>query len=87
MFVIFCYDVNVKRNSKINKLIRKYLRPVQKSVYEGYITDSKLNRLCGQVKDLIDPVEDSVVIYKLNSESSTEKTSIGQTCNNDDFIL
>ena len=87
MFVVLCYDVGIKRNTKVKKLVRKYLRPVQKSVCEGYITESKLNRLCGQLKPLIDPNEDSLVIYKLPSEGSIEKSSIGQTCDNEDFIL
>lgn len=87
MFVILCYDVVIKRNEKVKKTVRKYLRPVQKSVCEGYITDSKLNRLCGQLKELIDPNEDSIVIYKLNPDGLTEKTNIGQACENEDFIL
>ena len=87
MFVTLCCDVGIKRNPKIKNPVRKYLRPVQNSVCEGYITDSKLHRLCIQLKCLIDPNVDSPVIYKPDSEGSMEKASIGQACENEDFIL
>ena len=45
MFVIVTYDVNVKRNNKVLKICRKYLVHVQKSVFEGNITEAKLRKL------------------------------------------
>ena len=45
MFVIVTYDVNVKRNNKVLKICRKYLVHVQKSVFEGNITEAKLGKL------------------------------------------
>ena len=48
MFVILVYDVKAKRNNKILKTCRKYLRHVQKSVFEGNLTEAKLKRLKNQ---------------------------------------
>ena len=45
MFVILTYDVNKKRVNKIKKICKKYLVHVQNSVFEGNITDSRLNKL------------------------------------------
>ena len=45
MFVIVTYDVATKRVAKVMKTCRKYLTHVQKSVFEGMITEGKLNRL------------------------------------------
>ena len=45
MFVILVYDVKTKRNNKILKTGRKYLRHLQKSVVEGNLTEATLNRL------------------------------------------
>ena len=63
------------------------MRPVQKSVCEGFITESKLKKMCVQLKKIIDPEEDAVVIYALNASSEFEKIGIGQALTNDDFIL
>ena len=79
MYVILCYDVRIKRNSKVRKIVLKYLRPVQKSVFEGYITESKLKKMCNQLKVKINPNEDAVVIYKQNSYPDFEKIGIGQS--------
>ena len=87
MFVILCYDVGIKRNAKVKKTARKFLRPVQKSVCEGFLTEGKLKKLCVQLKSVIDPGEDAVVIYTLNAGPDFEKVSIGQALKNEDFIL
>ena len=42
MFVILTYDVKQKRHSKIRKTCQKYLYHVQKSVFEGYLTENQL---------------------------------------------
>ena len=42
MYVIITYDVGVKRNSKVLKICRRYLLHVQKSVFEGHITETDL---------------------------------------------
>ena len=87
MYGILCYDVGIKRNAKARKIARKYLRPVQKSVCEGFITESKLKKLLAQMEAVIDPQEDAVVFYKLNTGPDFEKISIGQSTQNEDFIL
>ena len=88
MYVILCYDVAVKRNTKVKKIARKYLRPVQKSVCEGFITENKLKHLCSQLKKAIDQEEDSVLIYKSDAGPEFEKLSIGQAVDSgDEFIL
>ena len=87
MYVILCYDIGIKRNAKARKIARKYLRPVQKSVCEGFITEGKLKKLCTQLEAVILPEEDAIVVYKLNTSPDFEKISIGQAKDNEDFIL
>ncbi|MBO5354080.1 MAG: CRISPR-associated endonuclease Cas2 [Lachnospiraceae bacterium] len=43
MFVIMSYDINKKRVSKVMKVCRKYLIHVQKSVFEGNLTEVALH--------------------------------------------
>lgn len=53
MFVIVTYDVNAKKNNKVLKICRKYLLHVQKSVFEGMITEAKLKRLKNELAQVI----------------------------------
>lgn len=77
MFVILVYDINVKRNNKMLKICRRYLNHVQKSVFEGVITESKLNRLKDEIKTAICKEEDSVAIYEFETLKYSSKEVIG----------
>lgn len=77
MFVILVYDMNVKRVGKAKKICDKYLNHIQKSVYEGSITEGKLKRLKLELSKLIDPIEDQCTIYILESMRYTRKDEIG----------
>ena len=87
MFVIFIYDVGSKRVGKVMKTAKKYLIPVQKSVFEGYITESKLGKLKAEISGIIDPEHDSVMVYKMGSMRFAEKEEIGIIKNADSFFV
>lgn len=87
MFVIFIYDVGSKRVGKVMKTAKKYLIPVQKSVFEGYITESKLEKLKAEISKIIDPEHDSVMVYKMGSMRFAEKEEIGIIKNADPFFV
>jgi len=77
MFVILVYDVNKRRVAKIHKICRKYLLPVQNSVFEGDITAKQLSLLKEELRKNIDFKQDSVCIYELNSMLFVYKSQIG----------
>ena len=77
MFVIVVYDINVKRTSKVMKICRKYLEHVQKSVFEGNITEAKLRGLKHELSRVVVRNEDSVMIYKFETLKYTSKEVIG----------
>ena len=79
MFVILTYDVGQKRGPKVMKLCRKYLFHVQNSVFEGTITDARLNRLKSELKENIDRLADNVCIYEFQSTKYSRKEQIGTT--------
>ncbi|MBR4026481.1 MAG: CRISPR-associated endonuclease Cas2 [Lachnospiraceae bacterium] len=79
MFIIITYDVASKRVAKVMKTCRKYLTHVQKSVFEGMITEGKLKRLKEELKDLIIYTEDKICIYKIDNLKYTNKEQIGVT--------
>lgn len=77
MFVILSYDINQKRVGKAMKICRKYLVHVQKSVFEGTITEAKLKSLKRELENVIDTEVDSVCIYEMESVKYARKEQIG----------
>ena len=86
MFVIVVYDVNVKRNKKVLKICRKYLFHVQRSVFEGNITEAKLRRLKGELSRIISKEEDSIIIYRFETLKYSSKEVIGLYEAEDNFL-
>ena len=86
MFVIVTYDVSQKRVSKVMKTCRKYLTHVQKSVFEGMITEGKLKMLKEELDRLIVYMEDEICIYKVDNLKFTSKEQIGVVKTNDNIL-
>lgn len=86
MFVIVTYDVNVKRNNKVLKICRKYLIHVQKSVFEGNITEAKLRKLKSELKRTTKTDEDSVIIYWFDSLKYSSKEVLGEYSPEEHFL-
>ena len=86
MYVIVTYDVGVKRNPKVLKICRRYLEHVQKSVFEGFITDKKMIRFQKEIQKVINPEEDQVAIYEFDSERYTRKEMIGYHISRDNVL-
>ncbi|HZJ76784.1 MAG TPA: CRISPR-associated endonuclease Cas2, partial [Oscillospiraceae bacterium] len=77
MFAILVYDFNVKRVGKALKITRKYLNWVQNSVFEGEISVANLTKLKMELNRLMDPEEDSIIIYTFRSLKYSERIEIG----------
>ncbi len=78
MFVILTYDAESERLSKIRKTCKKYLRPVQRSVFEGHLTEKNLRLLKEDIAHAIDPEKDHVVLYLLSYGDKFQKLEIGK---------
>ena len=87
MFIILSYDVEKKRNSKVRKVIKKYLRPVHESVFDGLITEGKLNKLKNDIGQIINCDKDSVIIYRIPSEKFATSDEIGISNSNQSQII
>ncbi|WP_255419814.1 CRISPR-associated endonuclease Cas2 [Moorella sp. Hama-1] len=65
------YDINTEDNDgkrrlvKIMKTSRKYLSHVQKSVFEGDITEGQITLLKKEVLGIVNKGKDFVIIYSL----------------------
>lgn len=63
MHVVVVYDTAAERNPKILRTCRKYLHHVQRSVFEGQISDAQLRRFHAEVESLLDLTYDNVLVY------------------------
>ena len=77
MYVILTYDVRQKRVSKAMKICRKYLTHVQRSVFEGWLTEATLRKLKHELEKVIVTAEDSVCIYQVENLKFTKKEQLG----------
>lgn len=79
MYVIAVYDVGQKRCGKMLKLCRGYLHHIQNSVFEGEITEAKLEELKIKAKKIMDEEEeDSLIIFKSRNEKWLDKEIVGK---------
>ncbi len=85
MYVIISYDVNSNKCNRIMKLLRKYLFHVQKSVFEGELTQKEINIIKEEVNKIVDE-NDSVIIYQITSYKALKKEQIKEKLNNNLII-
>ncbi|MDD2716751.1 MAG: CRISPR-associated endonuclease Cas2 [Candidatus Wallbacteria bacterium] len=87
MHVILFYDVEVERVQKIHKLMKRYLTWVQNSVFEGEMTEGKMEEMKSELRKKMNPGLDSVIIYKLGDLRYTEREIVGVEKNTTDNLL
>lgn len=78
MYVILVYDFGEKRVGKMLKLCRRYLNRIQNSVFEGDITEIKLKQLIASAENFMDKNEDSIIVFKNETSTYTDKIIIGK---------
>lgn len=79
MYMVCVYDVDEKRCVKVMKVLRKYLFHIQKSVFEGSLTQkSYKDLLCDLRKVSIET--DSILFYISYNEKQMYKESLYSTC-------
>ena len=87
MYIILVYDVGERRVAKVCKFLRRHLLWVQRSVFEGEVTESQLEAIKHGVKKLVNKDGDSVYIYKMRSEWNVDKEIIGSEKSPTDNML
>ena len=86
MFVILSYDIKKKRCQKALKTCRKYLKHVHNSVFEGEITEAKLEKLKRELASIVKTNSDSIRIYRLAAARFVHVDEIG-LCDNKSSII
>ncbi len=82
MYVIAVYDMGQKRVGKMLKLCRRYLNWIQNSVFEGEISEAKLDELKFAAKAIMEEEDDSFIIFKTRQEKWLEKEIVGKERSN-----
>jgi CRISPR-associated protein Cas2 len=66
VYVVVCYDVvSDRRRARLLKRLKGFLPHVQKSVFEGELTEVRLVEMREMIVSIIDATEDTVRIYHL----------------------
>ncbi|GET23953.1 CRISPR-associated endonuclease Cas2 [Prolixibacter sp. NT017] len=86
MYVILVYDIGEKRVGKMLKLCRRYLCWIQNSVFEGEITEVKLEELKIRANRLMED-KDSLIIFRSRNERWLEKEIVGEERSSVDNFL
>jgi len=79
VYVIVVYDTLAERNPKILRTCRKYLHGVQRSVFEGHLSDGQLRRFHNAVEAVLDLTYDSVLVYTFPPGAVPERLEWGAT--------
>lgn len=82
MYVILVYDIKSDESgqkvlSKTFKTCKRYLSHIQNSVFEGELAASQLVKLEYELKDIIRPSKDSIIVFKSRSNRWLEKDMWG----------
>jgi len=84
IYIILVYDVSEKRVFKVLKIARKYITWIQNSVLEGEISVANYEKLKIEIKNIINPQEDSILFYIIRDLKYTSKENIGIIKNSDE---
>ena len=87
MYVILVYDIGEKRVGKMLKLCRRYLNWIQNSVFEGEISEVKIEELKIKAGKLMNMESDSLIIFKTRQEKWLDKEIFGKELCKLDNIL
>ncbi len=68
VYVILVYDVNVSRVNEVRKYLRRYLYWTQNSVFEGELSEIKLEKILYNLKKICNEKEDSIRVYVIRDK-------------------
>ncbi len=76
-YLIVVYDVEEKRVNKVRNILKKYFMWVQNSVFEGEISEGKLDKCQKELLKVIDENVDSIYFYRLENKLNYTKKILG----------
>ena len=78
MYIVLVYDIltdeaGIKILPKVFKECKKFLVPIQKSTFEGELTDSQFVELRGNLEKYVRKNKDSVIVFKSRDKKWLKK--------------
>ena len=82
MYIILIYDIITDENSSrtlnnVFKICKRYLSHVQKSVFEGELSQFEYMKMKSELSEYIRVDKDSVIVYIMRNKNWTEKEFLG----------
>ena len=77
-YVLLVYDVGEKRVGKVFKIVKKYLMPLQRSVFRGPISETDYVALKKELLRVLDLSEDFVCFMRMTGESAFREERLGE---------
>jgi len=78
MHIILAYDVGEERVGRVCRYLKRYLPRVQNSVFEGDLTEAKLETMKAGVLKLLEPGVDSVLLWVLRDARWVDRQTLGR---------
>lgn len=76
-YYIVTYDVSEERVNKVRKVLKKYFIWVQNSVFEGELSDGRMEKCRRELLEIIKDKEDSIYFYSLENKLNYKKIILG----------
>jgi CRISPR-associated protein Cas2 len=87
MFVVLVYDTLAERNPAVLKTCRRYLHWIQRSVFEGELSNAQYRSLTASLRTQIDTTYDSVRVYIVRTPEFIEAHTLGVDLGNTGPVL
>ena len=82
MYYVVVYDIaSNKRLAKALKVCRKYLMWVQRSVFEGELTNHQFTAFRKELKSVINSQKDNVIFFSIRNRDVFKRETIGKDLN------
>jgi CRISPR-associated protein Cas2 len=84
MDILVTYDIATisregeRRLSQVAAICERYGRRVQQSVFECHLDLASLERLKGELMDVVNPTEDVIDIYRFDRDIDDARVSLGR---------
>jgi CRISPR-associated protein Cas2 len=87
VFVVLVYDTLAERNPVVLKTCRRYLHWIQRSVFEGELSNAQYRSLTASLRTQIDTTYDSIRVYIVRAPEFIETHTLGVDLGNTGPVL
>lgn len=79
MYVLIVYDIGVERVAKVHKCLKRFLHWRQNSVFEGELTEARIEAVKAELHKIINEKTDSILFYIARDEKWLKREHLGHS--------